>query len=536
MLIRIFVFSAIVSLCGPGASACSLIPGAFLQSNFELIDASDAIVVATAVRSKKGEDSFSKSVVFKVNEVLKGSPSKQVNDLRARFGKPTPSNPHDFLSANPEAYMGPCVRMTYRKGDRYVLMLRNDPENGFIVWGDAFSRINEDDFGPNSIWRRAIGIYINIQQNPDRMEQIGELEKLVDRGLREGATEFEQQLGLDALNHLLNIHPDKPTEWLLDRYDDPDYIMRRFKDRIAGTPEEAADNLVSLVFGEGPPPEDERTAILRALAEGDHPQAEPLFYEIISETAPEPTRLGAALAYFIKKGEYDFVKAAFGEHILWVTGVTGPGSGPGFWGVMWQAIRYGENKQVTPEFASWWERQTTSNCLILNGPFDCSFDRDKATALLNAPRKNQTLLLAAASSPEVIAWAEAELDRLHTQGVKTFEEAWDFPMKLLLAAYRGDKPSRVHELACGSKEMREGLADLIGEVPTLYTEELLREMMAIDQHEHVREQLFESAVLIAAADMKESWLGDAELVYAYARTDGTIPLRKRDRRHLPCLK
>ncbi|MCK5747101.1 MAG: hypothetical protein KAH44_12840, partial [Oricola sp.] len=137
-----------------------------------MIDASDAIVVATAVRSISGETSSSDAVIFKVREVLKGSPSQEVTDLWARFGKATPSNPDDILSANQEAFMGPCNRMTFKKGNSYVLMLRNDPEEGFIVWGDAFSRINEDDFGPNSMWRRAIGVYLEIQKNPDRMAQI----------------------------------------------------------------------------------------------------------------------------------------------------------------------------------------------------------------------------------------------------------------------------------------------------------------------------------------------------------------------------
>ncbi len=534
MCVRIFALSVIVLLCGPAAVACSLAPGTFLKSNFELIDASDAIVVATAIRTERGENSHSKSVIFSVNEILKGSPSKQVKDLWADLGKPTPSDPADILSANPEAYMGPCNRMIYQKGDRYVLMLRNDPEEGFIVGGDAFSRINEDDFGADSMWRRAINRYLQIQRNPDRMAQIAELEKLVDQGLRKGATEFERQIGLDALNHLMNIHPDKPTEWLLARYDDPGFVMRRFEDRIAGTEEEAVGGITSLVFGESPEPEDTKTTILRALAEGDHPEAEPLFRSIIAETAPDATRLGAALSYFIRKGEYDFVKAAFGEHILWVTGVTGPGSGPGFWGPVWDAVGYGENKNVPDEFAAWWGRQTMANCLIINGPFYCSFDWDEAAASLDNPRNNQTLLLAGASSPEVIAWAEGELDRLKSENIESFREDWDFPMKLLLAAYRGDKPTRVHELACGSKEMREGLAGLIGEVPTHYTEELLREMMAIDQHEHVRAELLGSAVLIAAHNMKRSRWREADLVVDYARADGLTPLRERDDRHLPC--
>lgn len=498
------------------------------------MDASDAIVVARAIRNKPGKY-HSDEIIFEVEEILKGAPSREVADISASFGKPMPSDPNNIISPNPEAFRGACNRSTYRRGDRYVLMLRNDSKQGYIVAGDPFSRINEDDFGPSSMWRRAIRTYLGIQQNPDRMAQIAELEKLVRNGLREEATEFEKQIGADAFNHLLNIHPDKPTQWLLERYQDPDFVMQRLKTRIADTEEGEVDKLVTLVFGDGPPPEDEKTAILRALSEGDHPEAEILFRAIVAEPAPEPTRLGAALAFFVRRADYAFVKQVFGEHILWMEAVSGPGSGPGFWGAIWEAIGYGDDLRVDPQFAEWWKRQTISICLIQSGPFNCSFDWDAAAELLDNPRSNETLLLAGAGSPKVISWAEAELDRLEAEGVETYKDDWDFPMKILLAAYRGDKPKRVHDLACGSKAMREGLADLIGNVPTIYTEELLREMMAIQQHEHVREQLFESAVLLAADDMKRSWLGDADLVYAYARADGPLPLGEDDERHLPCL-
>jgi hypothetical protein len=500
-----------------------------------MIDASDAVVVARAVR-KERIDNYSDRIFFKVEQILKGAPPNEVMDPNARFGKPMPSDPNNILSANPEAFRGMCNRYTYRRGDRYVLMLHKDDERGFIVSGNAFSRINEDDFGPGSIWRKAIHTYLEIQQNPDRLAQLTEMKRLVQNGISDDATEFEKQLGADALNHLLNIHPDKPTEWLLHRYEDPDFVMRGINALTVGTPEEDAENLTSLVFGEGPPPEDEKTAILRALSEGEHPAAEPLFRSILEDASPEPTRLGAALSFFIRRGEYGTAKQAFGEHVLWVSAVTGPGSGPGFWGAIWPAIGYSDNLKVETQFAEWWKRQTLASCFLRSDPFDCSYDWDAAAALLDAPRRNQTLILAGASSPKVVAWAEEELDRLAAEGIETFKDDWDFPMKVLLAAYRGDKPKRIHELACGSKSMREGLADLIGKVPTLYTERLLREMMSIEQHEHVREQLLESAVLIAAHDIKTSRWGDADLVYAYARSDGKLAMEKDDERHLPCLE
>ena len=52
------------------AFACSLARGAFLQSNFELIDSSDAIVVATAIREERADSSFDSKIEFEVEAVL----------------------------------------------------------------------------------------------------------------------------------------------------------------------------------------------------------------------------------------------------------------------------------------------------------------------------------------------------------------------------------------------------------------------------------------------------------------------------------
>ncbi len=531
MLNRIVIPVAALSACIVPVEACSLGAGTFLQSNFEMIDASDAIVIGEAVRKTKGE--FGDKIFFEVTAILKGNPDRTVIDQSGRFGKPIPSDPNDISSANPEAYMGLCVRGTYRRGDSYVLMLHENEQSIYEVSGDPFSRMNEDDFGPDSLWRKTIESYLAIQKNPDRVAQLDEMRNLVLRGMSKGATTLEKKIGEDAMRHLLTIHPDKPTQWLMGVYADQDFAYRGLEDIIAGTEEEEADDLMSLVY-EGSQAEGVRSVVMRALLEGDHPDAEPLFRDVIAQTPPNPTELGTALAYFIKLGEYDIVKRAFGEHILWIEGVTGPGAGPGFWSVVNRTIGYSDRRTVPTEFGDWWDRQHLASCLLENVPTDCNFGWDEAAALLAAPYANQKLLLAGASSPKVTAWAEAELDRLALENVPSFHAQWDFPMTVLLAAYRGDEPKRVHELACGTKNMREGLADLIGNVPTLYTEGLLREMMAIEQHEHVREQLFESAVLIAAHDMKSSRLYDADLAYAYARAENTLPLRDRDEKHLPC--
>ena len=529
---RLGFFVAIFCTMATPSIACSLIGGAFLQSNFEMIDASDAIVVGKAVRKVRGE--FGNKIFFEVTTTLKGDPSLTVIDQHGYFGKPTPSNPDDISAANPEAYMGPCVRGTYRRGDSYILMLRKDGQDGFVVSGDAFSRMNEDDLGPDSLWRKAIETYLEIQKNPDRMAQLDAMRDLALRGMREDATPFEQKIGEDAKRHLMTIHPDKPTQWLVGVYEDPDYTYRSIDDMIVGTEEEKVDAVVSLVYDQSRERENIKSVAARALAEGDHLQAEPIFREIITHETPRPTELGAALAFFIKRGDYALVKQAFGEHVLWIEGITGPGAGPGFWPVIRRAVGHGEHRTVPAEFGDWLDRQRFASCLIQNSPTDCNFRALDVNKLLANPAANEKLLIASARSNVVETWASNEIDRLKTEGVSPRDRQWNLPVKLLLAAYSRDNLERILDLACGSKEERERIAINIGNIRTYRTEKLLREMMGMEQHEHVRGELFTSAVKFVADGALFSRTRPVGKAYEYARSGGVLPLDKNDDKLLSC--
>ncbi|MEL7108348.1 MAG: hypothetical protein AAGL99_03695 [Pseudomonadota bacterium] len=523
----------LLSQSAPAALACSLAPGAFLQSNFELIDSSDAIVVATAIRENRANSAFDSEIEFKVEAVLKGAPGKIVIGS-GQFGEPVPSDPEEVLNANPEAYMGPCVRITFESGRKYVLTLHRSEDGSFVVSGGPFSRRSEDYFGPNSHWERVISEYLEIQRNPDRLAQIDEMIVIAQNGLSEDASKFEQRLGEDAFVHLVNVHPDKPTRWLINQYQDPEFVARQFSDVIEGTQEEDASNIASLVFGSPIPPEETKSMILRALSEGEHPSAEHLFRSIINEEAPDPTIFGAAIGYFIRQGKYELVQAAVNEKLLWMVAVTGEGAGPGFWGAVQPSIGYGENKRVPESFYNWWSDQKYAVCVLQSQPGNCRYDWDNADKLLREPNENQTQLLSIAGSPKVIAWAISEVDRLRSENIEMFKDEWDLPMELLLSSHKGNTSTAVKGLACGSKSERENLARRIGQTPTIYTKRLLREMMSMPQHDHVRAELFKSSVQHAAHDMENSRWRRVDDVLEYAKPDGLIKLKDHERPILPC--
>lgn len=539
MLARLVTFLVLGVLAAMPARACSPSPGVLPESTFEMIDASDAIVIATAVEEEP--DGEFADVVFTVEQILKGAPTERVIQQGARLGDPTPSDPYELLKANPEAYAGPCNRRTFKRGDHYVLMLRNDPERGFIVAGGILSRRSEDDFGPGSYWRRAIEIYLQIQQDPDRMAQLDAMQDLAGKGLQPGASRFDRQLGIDALAHLLGVHPDKPTAWLLQRYSDPTAIRRAFSSFAPPNLTEDMDELDLIVFamvGEWPEvrpePERERDEILSALAQGNHPDAAPLLNAVLEDPDARPQRLGAALGYLIRQGDFERFKRIYGERVLWLEATGDQRGVEDFWRSVQNAVGYGDDLNVDEEFAVWWEQQRLAICILRSSPSDCSSSIPFDAALLHDPRAHETLILTNIFEPQVLEWAESEFDRLQSEQVDTFEDDWDLPIKVLLARYIPGEETRISGLACGTWHQRDKLARFLGEVQTVYSEDLLREMMAMEQHEHVRDSLLESAVRVAARDMEAYWLADADIVAAYARSDGPLPLDDEQKWTLPC--
>ncbi|WP_321488298.1 hypothetical protein [uncultured Hyphomonas sp.] len=539
MLARLVMCIVSGVLAAMPALACSLSPGTLLQSNFEMVESSEAIVIARAVEEES--DGAFTDVAFTVERVLKGTPTDRVTRRDARLGDPVPSDPYELLNANPEAYTGPCIRRTFKRGDRYVLMLRDDPAYGFIVAGNAFSRQSEDDFGPGSYWGRAIETYLKIQQNPDRMAQLDVMQELARSGLQPGASRFDRQLGIDALAHVLGIHPDKPTAWLLQRYDDPTAIRRAFSNSTPLDLTDDMDELDLFVFAMvgdwpevTPEPEHERDEILSALAQGNHPDAAPLLNAILQDPNARPQRLGSALGYLIRQGAFERFKQIYGERILWLEAIGDRREVEDFWRNVQDAIGYGDDLNVNDEFAVWWEQQRTSVCILRSAPWECRSSIAFDSTLLDDARAHATQVLLHARDPGVIDWAASEIDRLQSEQVEMYKHDWELPIKVLLAGFHPGDKTRIFEFACGTWRQRETFARLIGEVPTLHTEDLLREMMAIEQHEYVRNSLLDSAVRIAAHDMEASSRANAEFVAAYARSDGPLPLDEGEEWMLPC--
>ncbi len=303
IIVAILAAWAVLLMAGR-ASACSVTQDFTRATSFEMVEQADAVVVARALSERGGEDRWDRFVTFRIEQALKGEPPATVEMESADLGRTERSDPNDLTTIHPQSLEGGCYRSTFERGRSYVLFLARQPDRkGWKVLRFVFARGTEDYDGPNSLWVRALRAHIEIQRNPDRMAQLDALAARLPELERPGASAADQQLALDIRDHLSSLSPEKPTPYLiaayeaLERGESPRFSVRGPEaDREGGM----ADAVTDFLFDVHQPAFDVirmREAVLRSLANGDHPDAEPLFERIVSSN-PTPRQLGMAIRYF----------------------------------------------------------------------------------------------------------------------------------------------------------------------------------------------------------------------------------------------
>lgn len=303
VIMAILAAFSLLSTAGP-ALACSVGEDFIRATSFEMVEAADAVVVARAVSGRRDDSPWGGAVTFQIEQALKGEPPATVEMQDAMLGRTRRSDPNDLAVAHPESYEGGCMRSTFERGHSYVLFLARQPDgSSWKVLRWVFARGTEHYGGPDSLWVRALRGHIEIQGNPDRMAQLEALAARLPELERAGASAADRQLALDIRDHLGSMSPQKPTPYLiaayeaLERGEGPRFQVRGPEaDREGG----AADALTDMMFDRHQPAFDERRmseVILRSLASGDHPDAEPLFERIVSSN-PTSRQLGLAIRYF----------------------------------------------------------------------------------------------------------------------------------------------------------------------------------------------------------------------------------------------
>jgi hypothetical protein len=174
------------------ASACSYTERLSQPSNFCLVEAADAIVLAKAVRQEVGvgvlwpghgrpaesDGEVSSCVVFEPIRALKGP---LPHDLcLAGYEAPSTGIQSSWAEPREGALAGGCMAYDYAIGHLYLLMLTRETTGWTVVSEGAFRRVNEEVSGVDDPWVAGIQRYVDIASLPSRAEKRKALEAVLE--------------------------------------------------------------------------------------------------------------------------------------------------------------------------------------------------------------------------------------------------------------------------------------------------------------------------------------------------------------------
>jgi len=243
LLVLLWMLGLLVS--SAPSRACSVGPGFLRPSNYELVAETDAILLVEAASFHRGTGTFT----FRVLEVLKGRFPASTLVESGTGSYQGRGDEKDFGAARPGAYTGACTAHDYQVGKKFVVFV-NQTADGWSISGPPFSRINEEVGGSRSPWAIAVRHYVRISSLDNDETEKARLRKLQAKA-RSGQDPVTYPAGLveDIEKHFGSASPAKSYEDLLALY-------------TAGS-------------------EETRNQVLWAFAWGKHPEAAPLFTDLV---------------------------------------------------------------------------------------------------------------------------------------------------------------------------------------------------------------------------------------------------------------
>lgn len=507
------------------ALACSVSSDYIRPSNFELVQIAGAIVIASP--DPQAGDGREEGLTFRVITAVKGAPPARFRLGMATLGRTTPSNLADLSGSHPEGYQGPCNRTTFARGGSYLLFLDRAADGTWHQLGYAFSRVNEDFAGEDTVWMRAVRRYGQLQSSLAPMEQIAALERMAQTGRDwQGGTLFASERA-DIAEHLSAISPWKPTAWLLDLYarlehgeplpfgSRPDAVNREGSD---------ADRLASLALGDSLPAapagtERERLLILGALTEGDHPDALPLFERLSAAPAIGPRLRGLILRFLARNGHYprayqwietrlmvEITRLGYSDARLLLSEVN--------------RLQWGENRQQgnqrwrsDPHAAETWPELALALYWYQVDAFGADpiqyHDAVGAIPVTDyRARPELTVALAAAFDTNVKNWAIAELARPPDPRVPGADDEGDpafLPLRVLATMWSSENIAELTRAFCQGGARRRLAVLALGQWGNSLYSELLAAMAGVPRlSADERSWLVRAAIEMTARDIRES--------------------------------
>ncbi len=464
------------------AGACSMDPEWIKPSNFELVEMSDAIVVATPTLIADNK------LRWRVTDVLSGKPPEQY-ETSGYLTVTDPSDPSDFKSAHPNAYSGGCSRYEFSPGKPVLTMLSRLENGTWMPIPTAFSRTEEDYGGPTNPWTILVRRYIDLVSAMRPVERHRALQQMARTGVDQHGKRLSPAEVADIRDHLSSLSPYKPTEVLLAAYETlekgqrpKDGVRSRDADREGGL----ADAVTNLMFGDQLPPSGPdhaamKTHVLTSLVNGEHPKAMPLFRQLFAEASAERNVgvLAPALRFLAKNGAYD---EAFGwveanlfsllsslpqkDQKRLVSAVADLQAGDDYENQRWKNSP--RARAMWPEMALrlWhWQVKHWGRDEAL--PFSDAISSIKITDYRRRP--DLTLALAADYNSGALDWARKSLD---TAGSASEVR---LPLQLIVQAWTAEHRATLEAEFCRAAPRRLQLIELLGrEGDSLYESVLLR--------------------------------------------------------------
>ncbi|HEY5724087.1 MAG TPA: hypothetical protein VIT45_17395 [Allosphingosinicella sp.] len=513
--------ASLAALAASPAAACSLASDYVGPSNFEMVQIADAIVIATARREIKGEEDDTE-VIFAIDSAVKGTPPPSITLSEARLGHPKPSNLDDLSRAHPESSAGMCNRYTFRKGGRYLLFLSRSPDRVWYDLGYPYTRTNEDYTGESDEWIRAVRRYLKLQQTRSPMEQLADLREMAATGRDQDGVRLSASALVDIRSHLGHPSPWKPTPYLLEALRQLDQTGAPGAGFRLPAIEETglAHMLAEFATGSVPAASDSETDsmrlyLLKALVEGDHPAALPVFEALLAASKLDPERTGLALRFLAKNGHYPRAFQWIETKLMALLPSLSAGEAGSLISAA-HAIQAGEGGEGKERWrsdahaaAAWPEL-----ALALYWHSDRFYDnaRPDMAAIRQIPvsdyraRPLLTLALGEGSDPAVVAWALAELNDeakrqaseltnpIPWRGSLTLDPAY-LPVRIILAAWSDDRDERLARIFCQGKARRRLLIAILGTHGGILQERIIARIAATPTLTQEERDLLGSAIV-----------------------------------------